>query len=82
MIYENQGIGGRTQGVFEYNGEQSNDQQNQQNGQQSFDQSNPNQQTVQMMVNMLSMQMKHIQQEGELNRIHNQQEADRKATHE
>ena len=96
MMYDNLGIGGRNQGVFEYdgeprtNGEQSNDQQNQQNGQQSLDQSNqPNQQTMQMMVNMLSMQMKHIQQEGELNRKeaelnrkHIQQEADRKASHD
>ena len=96
IMYDNLGFGGRNQGVVDYdgvsrtNGEQSNDQQNQQNGQQSLDQSNqPNQQTMQMMVNMLSMQMKHIQQEGELNRKeaelnrkHNQQEADRKATHD
>ena len=84
MMYENQGIGDQTQGVFELNGEPR------ANGQQSTDQSNqPNQQTMQMMVNMLSMQMRHIQQEGELNRKeaelnrkHIQQEAERKAIHD
>ena len=87
-MYENNGVGGQTQGVFEYvdesrtNGQQSNNQPNQQNGQQSNDQSNqPNQQTTftqQMMVDML----KHMQQESELNRKHIQQEADRKANHD
>jgi hypothetical protein len=61
-MYENKGIGGQTQGVFEYDGEprtnfqQSNDQQNQSNHQQMMF-------TQQMMSEM----MKHMQQEAERN---------------